>query len=63
MKAGAILALVVLTLAAQPRLLTNAKVDTRSAAAGVEREFRALRTMCVRIHRKRQRWCRWNCAR
>ena len=44
MKAGAILALVVLTLAAQPRLLTNAKVDTRSAAAGVEREFRALLT-------------------
>ncbi|HEY9142305.1 MAG TPA: HEAT repeat domain-containing protein [Bryobacteraceae bacterium] len=42
MKAGAILALVALTLAAQPRLLTNAKVDTHSAAAGLEREFRAL---------------------
>jgi hypothetical protein len=42
MKTGAILALVALPLAAQPRLLTNAKVDTRSAAAGLEREFRAL---------------------
>jgi hypothetical protein len=33
MKAGVILALAALSLAAQPRLLTNAKVDTRSAAA------------------------------
>jgi hypothetical protein len=29
-------------LAAQPKLLVNAKVDTRSAAAGLEREFKAL---------------------
>jgi len=42
MKAGAILALAALSLAAQPRLLINAKVDTRSAVAGLEREFRAL---------------------
>jgi len=28
--------------AAQPKLLVNAKVDTRSAAAGLEREFRTL---------------------
>jgi hypothetical protein len=32
----------VLPLAAQPKLLINAKVDTRSAAAGLEREFRTL---------------------
>jgi hypothetical protein len=31
-----------LPLAAQPELLINAKVDTRSAAAGLEREFRTL---------------------
>ena len=31
-----------LPLAAQPKLLINAKVDTRSAAAGLEREFRPL---------------------
>jgi hypothetical protein len=31
-----------LPLAAQPKLLINAKVDTRSAAAGLEREFRTL---------------------
>jgi len=42
MKAGAVLALAVLPLAAQPRLLINAKVDTRPAPAGLEREFRAL---------------------
>lgn len=42
MKAGVILALVALPLAAQPRLLTNAKLDTRSAAAGLDGEFRAL---------------------
>jgi hypothetical protein len=42
MKAGAILVLAALPLAAQPRLLSNAKVDTRSAATGLEREFRAL---------------------
>ena len=34
----------VLPLAAQPKLLTNAKVDTRSAAAGLDREFRSLVT-------------------
>jgi hypothetical protein len=45
MKAAATLALFALTLAAQPRLLTNAKVDTRSAAAGLEREFRGLLTL------------------
>ncbi|HUI77038.1 MAG TPA: HEAT repeat domain-containing protein [Bryobacteraceae bacterium] len=33
---------VALPLAAQPKLLINAQVDTRSAAAGLEREFRAL---------------------
>ncbi|MFY9727424.1 MAG: HEAT repeat domain-containing protein [Bryobacteraceae bacterium] len=42
MRAGALLSLVALPLLAQPRLLTNAKLDTRSAAAGLEREFRAL---------------------
>ncbi|MBZ5729453.1 MAG: HEAT repeat domain-containing protein [Acidobacteriia bacterium] len=31
-----------LPLAAQPKLLTNAKVDTHSAAAGLEQEFRQL---------------------
>ena len=31
-----------LPLAAQPKLLINAQVDTRSAAAGLEREFRGL---------------------
>jgi hypothetical protein len=31
-----------LPLASQPKLLINAKVDTRSAAAGLEREFRTL---------------------
>ena len=31
-----------LPLAAQPKLLINAQVDTRSAAAGLEREFRTL---------------------
>ena len=33
-----------LPLAAQPKLLINAKVDTHSAAAGLEREFRPLLT-------------------
>jgi len=42
MRAGAILALAAFALAAQPRLLTNAKVDSRSAAAGLDREFRSL---------------------
>src|ERR1039458_6527697 len=42
MKAGAVLLLAALTLAAQPRLLTNAKLETRSAGLGLEREFRAL---------------------
>ena len=42
MKPAAALFLAVLLLAAQPRLLTNAKVDARSAAAGLEGEFRAL---------------------
>ena len=32
----------VLPLAAQPKLIVNAKVDTKSAAAGLEREFKAL---------------------
>ena len=31
-----------LPLASQPKLLINAKLDTRSAAAGLEREFRTL---------------------
>jgi len=34
--------LAALPLMAQPKLLVNAKVDTRSAAAGLEREFKAL---------------------
>ncbi|HEX3743545.1 MAG TPA: HEAT repeat domain-containing protein [Bryobacteraceae bacterium] len=34
--------LAVLPLMAQPKLLVDAKVDTRSAAAGLEREFKAL---------------------
>jgi hypothetical protein len=33
-----------LPLMAQPKLLVNAKVDTKSAAAGLEREFKALLT-------------------
>jgi len=36
------LCLAALPLAAQPKLLVNAQVDTRSAAAGLEREFLAL---------------------
>jgi HEAT repeat protein len=36
--------LIVQTMPAQPKLLVNAKVDTRSAAAGLEREFKALLT-------------------
>ncbi len=36
--------LAALQLVAQPKLLVNAKVDTRSAAAGLEREFKALLT-------------------
>jgi hypothetical protein len=36
------LAAAALPLAAQPKLLVNAQVDTRSAAAGLEREFKAL---------------------
>ena len=35
------LAAAALPLAAQPKLLVNAKVETRSAAAGLEREFKA----------------------
>jgi hypothetical protein len=35
-------AVVALPLAAQPKLLTNARVDTRSAAAGLEQQFRPL---------------------
>ena len=31
-----------LPLTAQPKLLVNAKVDTRSASAGLEGQFRAL---------------------
>jgi HEAT repeat protein len=34
--------LVVLPLAAQPKLLINAQLDTRSASAGLDREFRSL---------------------
>src|ERR1022692_587132 len=40
----AALPLVVRTMPAQPKLLVNAKVDPRSAAAGLEREFKALLT-------------------
>jgi len=36
--------LIVQPVMAQPKLLVNAKVDTRSAAAGLEREFKALLT-------------------
>lgn len=36
--------LAVLPLAAQPKLLINAQVDTRSASAGLDREFRSLLT-------------------
>ena len=35
---------VALPMAAQPKLLVNVQVDTRSAAAGLEREFRGLLT-------------------
>ncbi len=41
MKAALWLAAAALQVAAQPKLLVNAKVDTRSAAAGLEREFKA----------------------
>ena len=34
--------LVALPLAAQPKLLINAKLDTRSGAAGLEQAFRSL---------------------
>jgi hypothetical protein len=40
----ALLMLAALPLMAQPKLLVNAKVDTKSAAAGLEREFKALLT-------------------
>jgi hypothetical protein len=40
----AALPLIVRTMPAQPKLLVNAKVDTRSAAGGLEREFKALLT-------------------
>jgi len=40
----AIAVLAALPLMAQPKLLVNAKVDTRSAAAGLEREFKTLLT-------------------
>ena len=40
----ALLLLAAMPLMAQPKLLVNAKVDTRSAAAGLEREFKALLT-------------------
>ena len=42
MKRALCLLAVSLPLAAQPKLLINAQVDTRSAAAGLEREFRGL---------------------
>ena len=35
---------IALPLAAQPKLLVNAQVDTRSAAAGLEQQFRPLVT-------------------
>jgi hypothetical protein len=38
----AAISLMVKTTPAQPKLLVNAKVDTKSAAAGLEREFKAL---------------------
>jgi hypothetical protein len=38
----AALPMLVQTVPAQPKLLVNAQVDTRSAAAGLEREFKAL---------------------
>jgi HEAT repeat protein len=40
----ALLMLAALPLLAQPKLLVNAKTDTKSAAAGLEREFKALLT-------------------
>jgi hypothetical protein len=40
----ALFLLAALPLAAQPKLLVNAKLDTKSAAAGLEREFKALLT-------------------
>ena len=42
MKLALWLAAAALPLAAQPKLLVNAQVDTRSAAAGLEREFKRL---------------------
>jgi len=41
---AALLMLAALPLAAQPKLLVNAQLDTRSAAAGLEREYQALLT-------------------
>ncbi|PWU12494.1 MAG: hypothetical protein C5B51_00545 [Terriglobia bacterium] len=42
MKQALVLFAAVLPLAGQPKLLINAQVDTRSAASGLEREFRGL---------------------
>ena len=42
MKLALWLAAAALPLAAQPKLLVNARLDTRSAASGLEREFQAL---------------------
>ena len=42
MKRALLLLAAVLPLAAQPKLLLNAQTDTRSAAAGLEREYRTL---------------------
>jgi len=42
MKPALLLLAAALPLLAQPKLLVNAKVDTESAAAGLEREFKAL---------------------
>jgi HEAT repeat protein len=44
MKRALLMLAAVLPLAAQPKLLINAKVDTRSASAGLESQFKALLT-------------------
>jgi HEAT repeat protein len=44
MKPAIWMLLAALPLAAQPKLLVNAKTDTRSAASGLEREFKSLLT-------------------
>jgi hypothetical protein len=44
MRPALLLAVTAFSLAAQPKLLVNAQADTRSAVAGLEREFRTLLT-------------------